>query len=119
LPIVIVPLQGGKPEEPRRAEPLDLRHWQIEEFLHQMGKADNTQRTYRGQLVRFAARCDKSWLDVTPSDIGKYRRDVKLKGLKLTSINHALNTLRFFYQWLSHRRLSKSCSKATVRAATD
>lgn len=100
LPIVIVPLQGGKVEEPRRAEPPDLRHWQIEEFLRQTGKADNTQRTYRGQLVRFAAWCDKSWLDVTPSDIGKYRRDLKLKGLKPTSINHALNTLRSFYQWL-------------------
>lgn len=100
LPIVIVPLQGGKVEEPRRAAPPDLRHWQIEEFLRQTGKSDNTQRTYRGQLVRFAAWCDKSWLDVTPSDIGKYRRDLKLKGLKPTSINHALNTLRSFYQWL-------------------
>ena len=100
LPIVIVPLQGGKVEEPRQAEPPDFRHWQIEEFLRQTGKADNTQRTYRGQLVRFAAWCDKSWLDVTPSDIGKYRRELKLKGLKPTSINHALNTLRSFYQWL-------------------
>jgi integrase/recombinase XerD len=100
LPIVIVPLQGGKVEEPRRVDPPDLRHWQIEEFLRQTGKADNTQRTYRGQLVRFAAWCDKSWLDVTPSDIGKYRRELKLKGLKPTSINHAVNTLRSFYQWL-------------------
>ncbi|HEY9663288.1 MAG TPA: tyrosine-type recombinase/integrase [Allocoleopsis sp.] len=100
LPIVIVPLQGGKVEEPRQPEPPDLRHRQIEEFLRQTGKADNTQRTYRGQLVRFAAWCDKSWLDVTPSDIGKYRRDLKLKGLKPTSINHALNTLRSFYQSL-------------------
>ena len=100
LPIVIVPLQGGKVEEPRRAEPPDLRHRQIEEFLRQTGKADNTQRTYRGQLIRFAAWCDKPWLDVTPSDIGKYRRELKLKGLKPTSINHALNTLRSFYQWL-------------------
>lgn len=100
LPIVIVPLQGGKVEEPRRVEPPDLRHWQIEEFLRQAGKADNMQRTYRGQLVRFAAWCDKSWLDVTPSDSGKYRRALKLRGLKPTSINHALNTLRSFYQWL-------------------
>jgi integrase/recombinase XerD len=100
LPIVIVPLQGGKEEEPRRVESPDLRHWQIEEFLRQTGKADNTQRTYRGQLVRFAAWCNKSWLEVTPSDIGKYRRELKLKGLKPTSINHALNTLRSFYQWL-------------------
>jgi len=59
-----------------------------------MGKLDNTHHTYRGQLVRFAAWCDKSWLDVTPSDIGKYHRELK-KGLKATSINHALNTLRF------------------------
>lgn len=100
LPIVIVPLQGGKVEEPRCEAPSNLRHWQIEEFLRQTGKADNTQRTYRGQLIRFAAWCDKSWLDVTPTDIGKYRRELKMKGLKPTSINHALNTLRSFYQWL-------------------
>ncbi len=37
---------------------------------------------------------------MTPSDIGKYRRELKLKGLKATSVNHALNTLRSFYQWL-------------------
>jgi transposase-like protein len=28
-------------------------------------------------VVRFAAWCDKSWLDVTPSDIEKYRRELK------------------------------------------
>lgn len=55
LPIVIVPLDGGKKEKPRSEEPPDLRHWQIEEFLRQTGKAENTQRTYRGQLQRFAA----------------------------------------------------------------
>jgi integrase/recombinase XerD len=55
LPIVIVPIEGGKPEEPRQPGPPDLRDWQIEEFLRQTGKSDNTQRTYRGQLVRFAA----------------------------------------------------------------
>lgn len=100
LPIVIVSLDGGKQEELRQLQPPDLRHWQIEEFLRQTGKADNTQRTYRGQLIRFAAWCDKSWLNVTPSDIGKYRRELKRKGLKATSINHALNTLRSFYGWL-------------------
>ena len=96
----VLPIEGGKQQEPRQAEPPDLHHWQIEVFLRQTGKADNTQRTYRGQLVRFAAWCDKSWLDVTPSDIGKYRRELKLKGLKPTSVNHPLNTPRSFYQWL-------------------
>ncbi|MBC7823716.1 MAG: tyrosine-type recombinase/integrase [Candidatus Parcubacteria bacterium] len=100
LPIVIVPLEGGKMQEPRREDPPDLRHWQIEEFLRQTGKADNTQRTYRGQLMRFAAWCNQSWLEVSPSDIGKYRRELKLKGLKPTSVNQALNTLRSFYSWL-------------------
>lgn len=65
-----------------------------------MGKSDNTQRVYRGQLVRFAAWCDRFWLDVTPSDIGKYRRELKSKGLKATSVNQALNTLKAFYGWL-------------------
>lgn len=103
LPIVILPLtaiEGGKETDAHKAELPDVRHWQIEEFLRQTGKADNTQRTYRGQLVRFASWCNKSWLEVTPSDIGKYRRELKQKGLKPTSINHALNTLRSFYGWL-------------------
>jgi integrase/recombinase XerD len=39
-------------------------------------------------------------LEVSPSDIGKYRRTLKLKGLKPTSVNQALNTLRSFYNWL-------------------
>jgi integrase/recombinase XerD len=47
LPIIIVPIEGDKKQEPRRAEPPDLRYWQIEEFLRQTGKADNTQRTYQ------------------------------------------------------------------------
>nr|WP_242036759.1 site-specific integrase [Leptolyngbya sp. FACHB-321] len=93
-------MQGGKVEAPRLAVQPNLRHWQIEEFLRQTGKADNTQSTYWGQLVRFAVWCPKSWLDVTPSGIGKYRRELKLKGLQAISVNHALNTLRSFYQWL-------------------
>jgi integrase/recombinase XerD len=98
--IVIVPIEGGKKPDPRREEPPDICHWQIEEFLRQTGKSDNTQRVYRGQLVRFAAWYDRSWLEVTPSDIGKYRRELKRKGLKATSVNHALNTLKAFYGWL-------------------
>lgn len=98
--IIIVPIEGGKEKQPRQLEPPNLRHRQIEEFLRQTGKSDNTQRVYRGQLVRFATWCDKSWLDITPSDIGKYRRELKLKGLKATSVNHALNTLKAFYGWL-------------------
>jgi len=98
LPIVILPIDGDKEKEQRRSQPPEMRHRQIEEFLRQTGKADHTQRTYRGQLQRFVGWCDKSWLDVTPSDIGKYRRE--LKGLKATSIDHALNTLKSFYGWL-------------------
>lgn len=100
LPIVILPIEPGNGRADRPAPPPDMRHWQIEEFLRQTGKSDNTQRMYRGQLQRFAAWCDKSWLDVTPSDIGKYRRELKHRGLKPTSVNHALNCLRSFYQWL-------------------
>jgi len=99
LPIVIIPIEGGKADKPK-IEPPDLRHWQIEEFLRQTGKAENTQRAYRGQLQRFVAWCNKSWTEVTPSDIGKFRRELKGKGLKVTSVNHALNTLRSFYTWL-------------------
>lgn len=101
LPIVslsMTAMDSGKTMKARSTP--DLRHWQIEEFLRQTGKADNTQRVYRGQLQRFIAWCDKSWLNVTPSDIGQYRRDLKGKGLKSTSINHSLNTLRSFYGWL-------------------
>jgi len=44
LPIVIVSLEGRKPEDGGKGDrPPDLRNWQIEEFLRQTGKADNTQ----------------------------------------------------------------------------
>lgn len=115
LPIHIVPLNGGlgqsdgseanrlrhRTSHSQSSEKLpNLRHWQIEEFLRQTGKADNTQRSYKRQLQKFSAWCNKSWLDVSPSDIGKYRRELKQQELKPASINHALNTLRAFYQWL-------------------
>jgi integrase/recombinase XerD len=100
LPIVIVPLRGGKPPKPKTEKLPDMRHWQIEEFLRQTEKANNTQRAYRGQLQRFVTWCDKSWTDVTLSDIGKFRRELKGKELKVTSVNQALNTLRSFYTWL-------------------
>jgi integrase/recombinase XerD len=103
LPITIVPLDGGRQQErsPKDKEaPADIRDWQIEEFLRQKGLADNTQRSYKRQLKKFSCWCNKSWLDVTPSDIGKYRRELKQQELKPASINHALNTLRAFYQWL-------------------
>ena len=75
LPINIVPLDGGKQRSHpiTKNAPADMRHWQIEEFLRQTGKADNTQRSYKRQLKKFSAWCNKSWLDVTPSDVGKYR----------------------------------------------
>jgi integrase/recombinase XerD len=47
LPIVPLPvtaIEGGKPTKARSNESPDIRHWQIEEFLRQTGKADNTQR---------------------------------------------------------------------------
>jgi len=53
LPIMIVPLNGGIQEQSRPEEPPDLRHRQIEEFLRQTGKADNTQRAYRGRVISF------------------------------------------------------------------
>ena len=99
LPIVIVPLDS-KAQKPQPEKLPDMRHWQIEEFLRQTGKAENTQRAYRGQLQRFVAWCNKSWTEITPSDIGKFRRHLKTQGLKVTSVNHALNTLRSFYTWL-------------------
>ena len=46
LPIVIVPLEGGKEKQTLRVSFPDVRYWQTEEFLRQTGKADNTQRTH-------------------------------------------------------------------------
>lgn len=99
-PVVILPLKNDKKKHFDSKEPSNLNHCQIENFLRQTGKSLNTQRAYRGQLRRFLEWCHKSWMDVTPSDIGKYRQELKQKGLKATSINHAINTLRSFYQWL-------------------
>lgn len=102
LPIVIVPLA----EEQRtstQAGLLDLEDCQLDEFLRQTGKAENTQRVYRGQLQRFAAWCKRSWNDVLPDDIADYRRALKQKGLKVSSVNHALKTLQAFYKWLQQQ----------------
>lgn len=119
LPINIVALDGGQKQQSDRSQSpeklLDLRHWQIEEFLRQTGKADNTQRSYKRQLKKFSSWCNKSWLDVIPSDIGKYRRELKQQELKPASINHALNTLRAFYQWLGSSR--DSCKKVPLTLA--
>lgn len=98
--VIVVPINGRRKLAGEREEIAENRQWQVEEFLRQTGKAENTQRVYRGQLRRFAAWSGKSWLDVTPSDVGQYRRELKHQGLKPTSVNHALNTLRSFYGWL-------------------
>jgi len=101
LPIVIIPFNSERSPEIHSLDTAsDGRYSQVEEFLQRTGKVGNTQRTYRGQLYRFATWCNKSWSDVTPSDINQYRRQLKGKGLKPASVNHALNTLRSFYQWL-------------------
>lgn len=100
LPIVIVPLDVEPTGTTQPAALPNKCDRQIEEFLRQTGKAANTQRTYRGQLVRFATWSNKPWLEVTSGDIKTYQRQLTLKGLKATSVNHALNTLRSFYQWL-------------------
>jgi len=42
LPIVIFALDDSPALQPRREEPPALRHWHIEEFLYQTGKADHT-----------------------------------------------------------------------------
>ena len=56
LPINIVPLDGRKQRSPSiKDAPADMRHWQIEEFLRQTGKADNTQRSYKRQLKNFSS----------------------------------------------------------------
>ncbi len=42
-------------------------------FSGKRARQTTTQRTHRGQLQRCAAWYDRSWLDVMPSDIDKYR----------------------------------------------
>lgn len=87
--------------EPLRiAEPTDIRTRQIEDFLRQTGKSENTQTMYRSQLRRFVEWSGKAWIDVTATDIGRYRKELKQQGLKPASINHAINTLKSFYRWL-------------------
>jgi len=68
LPINIIPLMaeaaGRSPKDTIARYTRRLR-----EFLRQKGLAENTERSYR-QLKKFSSWCNKSWLDVTPSDIG-------------------------------------------------
>ena len=35
---LVLPIEGGKQQEPRQAEPPDLRHWQIEGFCARSGR---------------------------------------------------------------------------------
>ena len=46
LPMVIFALDDSPTLQPSREEPPALRHWHVEKFLRQTGKADYTQRTY-------------------------------------------------------------------------
>jgi hypothetical protein len=50
LPIVIVPFDGGKPPKPQPSHSPDMRHWQIEEFLRQTEKAENTGGSFNALL---------------------------------------------------------------------
>jgi len=98
--VIVLPMDGRTKLAGWGEQGNQVRDWQIEEFLRQTGKAENTQRVYRGQLQRFAAWSQKAWLEVTPSDVGLYRQGLKEQGLKTTSVNHAINTLKSFYGWL-------------------
>jgi len=92
--VIVVPINGRAKLAGWGERENQISDWQIEEFLRQMGTAENTQRVYRGQLQRFAAWSQKAWLEVTPSDVGLYRLGLKEQGLKTTSVNHAINTLK-------------------------
>lgn len=94
LPIVISPIEGCKKKEPRD------RNLQICATGRSRSSCARPARRTILSAPIVGNWCDKSWLDVAPSDIGKYRRQLKLKGLKAISINHLLKTLRSFYGWL-------------------
>lgn len=60
--VIVVPIDGRPQLAGWGEQGNQIHDWQIEEFLRQIRKAENTQRVYRGQLQRFAAWSQKAWL---------------------------------------------------------
>ena len=89
------------------SERADLRLERVKEFLKASNLASNTRKSYRLELERFIAWSDKAWTDVTPRDIGSFKKHLKDecrtrqgKPLSPAAINQAITALKSFFKWL-------------------
>lgn len=87
-------------------EPPDLRSERIKEFLQASNLAANTRKSYRLELDRFIAWSSKTWINVTPRDVARFKqylmdecRTRQGKALSPSAINQALTALKSFYKW--------------------
>jgi integrase/recombinase XerD len=116
LPIVrVIPLHSQQPALPK--PPTDLRQLRVNEFLQARSLSANSKRAYRRELERFLDWTDKSWTDITPRHITQYKTDLLGQGLKSTSVNRAIATLKSFFTWFHHTYPSSVHQKPTVGVA--
>ena len=103
---VSVPMHRNAASTPRAA--LDPRLAQIDEFLHALSLAPNSQKAYRQDLNSFLRWTQTSWNAVTAQQVAQFkgyllRKDPETERRMLadTSVSRILCTLKTFYGWLS------------------
>ncbi|MBD2091117.1 phage integrase N-terminal SAM-like domain-containing protein [Microcoleus sp. FACHB-1515] len=104
-PVIRLVCDQAKPEA-HSVEPPDLRSERIKEFLQASNLAANTRKSYRLELDRFIGWSNKTWVDVTPRDVARFKQYLmdecqtrQGKPLSPSAINQALTALKSFYKW--------------------
>jgi integrase/recombinase XerD len=112
--ISIISLTCNQPILPK---PPDFRVLRAEEFLKARSLSANSQRAYRRELERFLAWTDKAWADITPRNVTQFKTDLLKQGLKRTSVNRAIASLKSFFTWFHHTYPGSVHQKPTVGVA--
>jgi integrase/recombinase XerD len=96
--ISIISLTSNQPTLPQ--PPADLRVMRVEEFLQARSLSANSKRAYRRELERFLNWTDKAWSDITHRQITQFKADLLEQGIKPTTVNRAIASLKSFFAWL-------------------
>lgn len=76
----------------------------------------NSLRSYLGDVRRFSMWLKTNLLSVSPLDITEYRRFMQEKGLKPSTVNRALVSLRLFYDFLVRQGITRDNPAEDVRS---
>jgi integrase/recombinase XerD len=88
----------------------------VDEFLQARSLSSNSQKAYRRELERFLEWTDKAWSDITPRQIAQFKADLLEEGLKATTVNRAIATLKSFFNWL-HKTYPATLNNGTPTLA--